>query len=225
MKILAIDTALSNCSTAIWDDGEVLATNSFELSKGHVEVLLPMIKNLVAKTGTKFTDLDMIAVTIGPGSFTGMRTGLSAAHGLGLALNIPVHGVTTLEAVAFSVFSQCNKGAINMPLFVVLETKRADLYFQQFTAGGLPQSEPIAVLPEAVIRLLPNSPIWVAGDACNRFLASVPLNKIANIKLATESRFPFPQHVAEIASNRFHCAKIAKPLYIHPPAAKLAHSN
>ena len=62
---------------------------------------MPMIKNLMAKTGSNFSDIDMIAVTIGPGSFTGMRTGLSAAHGLALALNIPVHGVTTFEAVAF----------------------------------------------------------------------------------------------------------------------------
>ena len=225
MKILSIDTALSNCSTAIWDDGEILGANSLELSKGHVEILMPMIKNLVEKTGSKFTDLDMIAVTIGPGSFTGLRTGLSAAHGLALALNIPVHGVTTLEAVAFSVFSQLEEGIKNIPLFVVLETKRADLYFQQFTAGGLPKSEPLAVLPEVVIRLLPNSPIWVAGDACDRFLSSVPVNKAAKIKIATECRFPKPQHVAEIASRRLHCAKKATPFYIHPPAAILPNSN
>lgn len=225
MKILAIDTALSNCSAAIWEDGEVLGVNSIELSRGHVEVLMPMIKNLMAKTSANFSDIDMIAVTIGPGSFTGMRTGLSAAHGLALALNIPVHGVTTFEAVAFSVFRQLNKGAKSLPLFVVLETKRADFYFQQYTADGSPQNEPIAALPEAIIQLLPNCPIRVAGDACDRFLDAVPENKIGNIKVVNECRFPFSEHVAEIAGNRVHSAKKATPFYIHPPAAKLPYSN
>src|SRR3569833_864960 len=102
MLILAIDTALDHCAAAVLDsDAAVMrAQQSLPMKRGHAEALMPLIARVMKEAGLPFAALDRIAVTTGPGSFTGLRVGLSAARGIALAAGTPVVGVTTLTAYA-----------------------------------------------------------------------------------------------------------------------------
>src|ERR1700720_521013 len=108
MLILAIDTALDACAAGVLDTeaGKLLAQESEGMKRGHAEALMPLIARVMKASGVGFSGLDRVAVTTGPGSFTGLRVGLSAARGIALAANKPVVGVTTLAAYAAPIVSQ-----------------------------------------------------------------------------------------------------------------------
>ncbi len=100
MIVLAIDTALDACSVALVRDGETLASLSEPMDRGQAERLAPMAQEAAAQAGVAFKQIDRIAVTTGPGSFTGVRVGLSFARALALSMGKPCVGVSTLEALA-----------------------------------------------------------------------------------------------------------------------------
>ena len=100
MKILAVDTALGACSVALLSGDKILAHSFEEMARGHAERLAPMVQETMAKAGIAFSDIDRLAVTTGPGTFTGQRVGLAFMRGLRIALKKPLTGVTTLEAMA-----------------------------------------------------------------------------------------------------------------------------
>ena len=108
MLILAIDTALDACAAGILDTdaGELVAQELVGMKRGHAEALMPLIARVMKASGIAFARLDRIAVTTGPGSFTGLRVGLSAARGIALAADKPVVGVTTLTAYAAPIVSR-----------------------------------------------------------------------------------------------------------------------
>src|SRR4051812_5131957 len=112
VRILAIDTALGACSACIWQAGEPkpLASETIEMERGHAEALLPLIDRVSAHVEGGFEALDRIAVTVGPGSYTGLRVGISAARGIGLAAGIPVVGVATLSAFLAPLMAQERRG-------------------------------------------------------------------------------------------------------------------
>lgn len=99
MIILALDTCLNACAVAVVRDGQVLSKAVEPMQRGHQERIAPMTAELMAAAGLTFADLDRIAVTVGPGSFTGLRIGLAFAKGLGVALDIPCAGVGVLDAL------------------------------------------------------------------------------------------------------------------------------
>jgi len=221
MKVLAIDTALGACSAAVWDQ-TVISGQQKIMSRGHVEELIPMIQTVVTESGLAFTQLDLIAVSIGPGSFTGLRAGLAAARGLGLALNIPVHGVTTLEAVAAAAV-RLPSTASSDAILVALETKRADIYVQKFDSQGVAWGEPLAQLPLAATDLLSEN-ISLCGDAALRVRAELSEERWGTINCLLDIERPDAGDIAEIAASRMQNPVLAEPLYIHPPAAKIPES-
>src|ERR1700755_3371992 len=105
MLILAIDTALDACAAAVLDTGvnKLIAQELQPMKRGHAEALMPLIARVMKQSALPFAALDRVAVTTGPGSFTGLRVGLSAARGIGLAASKPVVGLTTLSAYAAPV--------------------------------------------------------------------------------------------------------------------------
>lgn len=218
MKVLAIDSALGACSVAVWDQTIIRGQQKI-MSRGHVEELIPMIQSVVAGSGLEFAQLGLIAVSIGPGSFTGLRAGLAAARGFGVALDIPVHGVTTLEAVAVAAVdlqSTISSDAI----LVALETKRADIYVQTFDGLGVAMSEPLAQLPLAATDLL-SANTSLCGDAADRVRAELSVERRDTIKCLPDIERPGAGDIAEIAAGRMRDPVPAEPLYIHPPAAKI----
>jgi tRNA threonylcarbamoyladenosine biosynthesis protein TsaB len=100
MRVLAIDTALEACSVAVLDTEGRARSRSLPMARGHAEALLPLVATVMSDARTEFDELDRIAVTVGPGSFTGLRVGVAAARGIGLAAGKPVVGLTTLAAIA-----------------------------------------------------------------------------------------------------------------------------
>jgi len=169
--LLAFDTAGTACSAAVWRGGAIRARRFEIMSRGQSERLVPMIEEVMAEAGIAYPALDAIAVTRGPGGFTGVRIGLATARALALACARPVIGVSNFEAVAAAVPEDERRGR---SLAVVIDAKRSDLYVQAFGAvpgavpgeGGLaPVTEAQAIAPANLDAILPAGPLLLAGDA------------------------------------------------------------
>src|SRR5260370_35176842 len=128
MLILAIDTALNACTAGVLDTnaGRLHDQESQAMKRGHAEALMPLLARVMKASGVPFVALDRIAVTPGPGSFTGLRVGLSAARGIGLAANKPVVGLTTLSAYAAPVVSESGEN----PIISAIDARHDQVYFQ-----------------------------------------------------------------------------------------------
>lgn len=114
MLILAVDTALNACSVAILRSGEVLRSRVEPMAKGQAERLAPMTREVLVEAGIAPSTLDRIAVTRGPGAFTGLRIGLAFARGLAVALDRPCVGISTLEVLAHAASAQRTLAAIEV---------------------------------------------------------------------------------------------------------------
>ena len=131
MKILAVDSALTACSVTIVEEGDVLAERSELRERGHAEVLMPMVEAVRQDAGLAYPDLDLVAVTVGPGSFTGIRVGVAAARGIALASGLRAIGVTTLAAMAAGAASR--DGGL---IVSIIDARRDEAYFQTFNVEG-----------------------------------------------------------------------------------------
>ena len=134
MRVLAIDTALEACAAAVLDTGhdEMLAHESHAMQRGHAEALMPLIARVIDRAGFGFADLDRIAVTAGPGSFTGLRVGIAAARGIALAAGKPAVGLSTLAAYA-APFIAADK---TLPVVAAVDARHDHVYLQIFGPGG-----------------------------------------------------------------------------------------
>ena len=221
--ILAIDTATDACSATLLSGRHVAAHQSVEMERGQAEALIPMIVEVVDLAGAAFDDLSAVAVTIGPGAFTGLRIGLAAARGIGLAAGIPVIGLTTLETIAAAVpASERNDATIA----AVVESKRSDIYLQSFDASLVPLGPPASVMPDALPAALPAGTVVFAGTAAQR--AYQALDDPGRIRLSVSWPHPDTRVLASIAAGRLQEANAAgnpikppEPLYLRPPDAKL----
>src|ERR1700729_504278 len=149
MLILAIDTALDACAAGVLDTdaGKLIAQQSEAMKRGHAEALMPLIARVIKQAGIGFAALDRIAVTTGPGSFTGLRVGLSAARGIALAANKPVVGVTTLTAYAAPVVSQ----NAEQPVISAIDARHDHVYLQVVSGNGSALVRPrVAPMAEAL---------------------------------------------------------------------------
>jgi tRNA threonylcarbamoyladenosine biosynthesis protein TsaB len=209
MKILALDSATSACSVALWQDGRLLAHRFAEMARGQSEVLVPMVAEVMAETEADFADLDLLAVTVGPGAFTGIRIGLSTARALALAAGKKLAGIATAEAVAAAVPESERQGRT---VLVVLDSRRDELWVQAFSATLEPLGEVAALTPEQVAAL-ELGPLVLAGDA--RDLVA-PL--LQGATLASSAGAPDAARVAELAARRWAegSALPPEPLYLRP---------
>ena len=199
MKILALDSALSACSVAVLvADGAVRAVRRQAMARGQAEALLPMVRAVLDEAGLDFGDLDRLAVTVGPGSFTGLRIGLAAARGLALATGLPLIGVTTLEALAAATDPALRRDRVTVAL---IDSRRGDVFVQAFGADAAPLSEPAAADPSALDGLLPAGRLLLAGDAAPAVL-EVLARAGRDVVLAPDSAMPDPVAVARLAAAR-----------------------
>jgi tRNA threonylcarbamoyl adenosine modification protein YeaZ len=142
--ILVIDTSGPVCAAGIYDAGSnsLVASLSETLGKGHAERLIPMIDEVLHQAGMTLQQMTRIAVTVGPGSFTGIRVGVAAARGFALSLGIPAVGVTTLEVVAEQVL-EIGPPA---PVIAAIDARRDEIFAQVFAPDGEALTEPEAYL-------------------------------------------------------------------------------
>ena len=225
MRILAIDTATTACSVAIWRDGDIAASRHEAMERGQSEALMPMILDVQAEAGEQIADLDLIAVTNGPGAFTGLRIGLAAARALALAADVPCFGVTTTEAIAAAIPAE---EALAGPILVAIGSKRADLYVQTFDTNRRPTDGPRAVNPDVLAGIYrgivaPDSPLTVVGDAS---AAVVQILKAVGLdcRLSSGAGVPDAAVVAGLAASRWQPGiktEPPRPIYLRPPDAVL----
>jgi len=151
MIILAIDTALEDCSVAIARGTDILAMER-TIGRGHAELLMPMIASLLSEAGVPPAEIDRVAVSVGPGSFTGLRVGIAAARGLAVAGAAKAVGVPTLQAHA-RLAAELRGVVSGRPILVLLPARADELYGQVFSPAGEPL-EPMSLRSAAEFALL-----------------------------------------------------------------------
>lgn len=217
--ILGLDSAAAACSAALWRDGGVAARRLLPMARGHAEALVPLLVAVLEDAGARFADLTHVAVTVGPGSFTGLRVGLAAARGIGLAAGLPVIGIGSFEAVAEGVPPDERAGR---PLLVVLDSRRTELFAQGFAPDGAAEGPPVVATPADLARRLPPGPWLLAGDAAvalRPFLAGRP-----EVAVAPRPAFADAAAVARLGAAVLAgraTARPARPAYLRAPEARL----
>jgi len=217
MRVLAIDTALAACSAAVLDTehGGVIASESVPMERGHAEALMPLLERVVKASGLAFADLERIVVTTGPGSFTGLRVGIAAARGLGVATHIPVVGVTTLSAYAAPYLAADDQS----PVVVAIDARHDHVYLEVFGAGGRTLIAPrLAPLGEA-IRAAARVPARIVGSAAQA-VADGLAPSVAKPIAVDIRRAPDIGWVAKIGAAVSEAQAPPKPQYLRAPDAQ-----
>ncbi|KAF0118572.1 MAG: hypothetical protein FD149_595 [Rhodospirillaceae bacterium] len=212
---MALESATQGCSVAVWRDGTVLAHREAIATRAQAEILMPMVQAVRVEAGISFAEVEMFAVTVGPGSFTGVRVGLATARALGLAAARPVAGVTTSEAVAWAVGTKSREEHL---VVVLLDSFRSDVYVQPFrltVQGPVPLGPVRALVPSALTDFLADlpAPAVLAGNV--RPVGVLP----ATIAGIAEETHPQAWAVAAVAAAREEMGqrRTPEPLYLRPP--------
>lgn len=209
MRVLALDTAMNGCAAGVLDtDSEECVALVEPMPRGQAEKLVPLIQKTLTKARVDFSDLGLIATTVGPGAFTGLRIGLSTARALGLALNIPVIGVTTLQVLAAAFYAEHE---VQKPLLVLIETKRTDFYGQYFDIDGSALSGPFALPAETIMAEFLNKDCILIGDANARFLSLLPEELKSKVEAIAGFEIPDPLFIALIGQALYESGDSESP--------------
>jgi tRNA threonylcarbamoyladenosine biosynthesis protein TsaB len=210
-KILAVDTALGACSVAVLEGGAVLAHHIEEMTRGHAEALAPMVDETMRQAAIGFGALDRLAVTTGPGTFTGQRVGLAFMRGLRVGLKKPLIGVTTLEAMAAATGAK-RAAAIH-------DAKRDEAYLSLWENGAMVLEPAVMSFAEATARIRAFGPCALCGTGAEK--AGEDLGADFAV---TDIRQPDALWVARLAMARPIPDMPPAPLYLRAPDAKLPGS-
>jgi tRNA threonylcarbamoyladenosine biosynthesis protein TsaB len=217
MLILAIDTALDACAAGVLDTeaGRLIAQESQAMKRGHAEALMPLIARVIEQSGIAFAALDRIAVTTGPGSFTGLRVGLSAARGIALAANKPVVGLTTLTAYAAPLVSQNEEH----PVISAIDARHDHVYLQAVSGNGSSLIRPrVASMEEAIGAARFGTPHLV-GNAAGILADRWPAHAAPPFKVDAQPA-PDIAWVAWLGAAVSPNTAPARPFYLRAPDAK-----
>ena len=219
--VLALDSGGSACSVAVAAGDSVLRVKHREMPHGQAEALLPMVDRAMREASLEASALDLVAVTTGPGSFTGIRVGLAAARGIALALDIPLFGVTSFEAAAAACVTSPAAGS----LLVALESRRVDLFIQLFDPVRHALGDPAAIIPEALAEFVTASiagrSLVIAGDAAARAQAALAASGYLSV---VEGGEPAAIGALRVILRRWHRGEQpgpARPYYLRPPDVTL----
>ena len=208
MKILAVETALGACSVAVLEGENILAHEFQEMARGHAEALAPMVADAMTKACLPFSALDRLAVTTGPGTFTGQRVGLAFMRGLRVALQKPLTGITTLEVMAAA--TQSRKAA------AIHDAKRDEAYLLLWENGEIIFAPAVLPFAEAVEKIQSFGCCALTGTG-----APAAAEKLGTAFTLTEIRQPDALWLARLALARPAPDTAPAPLYLRAPDAKL----
>jgi tRNA threonylcarbamoyladenosine biosynthesis protein TsaB len=217
MLILAIDTALDACAASVLDTAQnkLIAQESLAMKRGHAEAVMPLIARVMKQSGVAFSALDRIAATTGPGSFTGLRVGLSAARGIALAAGKPVVGVTTLTAYAAPVVSESGEN----PIISAIDARHDHVYLQVVSGNGgslvMPQIAPVAEALDAARFGAP----YLVGNAARILAERWPSDAPPPVKVDPQAA-PDIAWVAWLGAAVEPGIALARPFYLRAPDAK-----
>jgi tRNA threonylcarbamoyladenosine biosynthesis protein TsaB len=220
MNILALDTSMGACSAAVLrSDGAArdFSARLERMARGHAEALMPMVAEIMAETGLTFAELDLIAATLGPGSFTGVRIAIAAARGLALVTKARLYGTDSLTVMARTALARGALGAA--PIAVAADARRGMLYFGLYDEAGKRLEGPLLVAPDDAAILLP-SKLRVAVGSGGALLAAAATRRGAQVEATLPELQPSAEALAEIACESGETLPILRPLYLRPPDAK-----
>jgi tRNA threonylcarbamoyladenosine biosynthesis protein TsaB len=217
MRILAIDTALEACSAAVLDTerDDIAIHESMPMVRGHAEALMPLIARVLDRAKLAVAEINRIAVTTGPGSFTGLRVGIAAARGLALAAHKPAVGLSTLAAYAAPFIAADD----TLPVVVTIDARHDHVYLQVFGPGGRTLVAPrLAPIREA-LRVSTTGAPRLVGTAAKMLAAAWPAGE--RPPTAVEQR-PAPDidWVARLGAAALVTGAAPKPLYLRAPDAQ-----
>ena len=216
MRVLAIDTTLEACSVAVLDTerADLRAHESLLMQRGHAEALMPLVARVLDRVKLDFSVLDRIAVTTGPGSFTGLRVGIAAARGIALASGKPAIGLTTLAAFAAPFIAADD----TLPVVVAIDARHDHVYLQVFGPGGRTLVAPrVAPLREA-LRVSSTGAPRITGTAAAKLATLWPAGERPPTKVEQRSA-PDINWVARLGAAAADTGTPPKPLYLRPPDA------
>lgn len=220
VSILGIETSASVCAAALWRDGAVVGEERAAMARGHAEALMPMIERVMQ--GTAYAALDAVAVTAGPGAFTGLRIGLAAARGIALAAKIPAIGVSAFAAIAAGIPEPKRRGRA---LAVAIDTKRGDVYLQGFDAALAPLGAGRVASAADIASSLPPGPLYLAGDGA-RLVEAALAGHGRDIVVSDSLAPPDAETVAALGAEALAASRKtgaalppAEPLYMRAPEA------
>lgn len=215
MKLLAIDCAANLCAACVLNTntGRELGRVVRDIGKGHAEQLMGVIGETLRISKTDYAGLGRIAVSIGPGSFTGVRVGVSTARGLALALKIPAVGVTTLEALA----EETRAGFPGRPVMVAIDARKEELYAAVYDEFGKNLYTPAVIgLQDAAILASEYRPVLAGSAAMMVAEAAAPQGFDTGSLSATADIATY----ARLAATRDPQGEKPKPVYLREPDAK-----
>jgi tRNA threonylcarbamoyladenosine biosynthesis protein TsaB len=217
MRVLAIDTALEACSAAVLDTerADMTVHESKAMVRGHAEALIPLIARVLGRAGLTVVDLDRIAVTVGPGSFTGLRVGIAAARGLALASGKPAVGLSTLAAYAAPFIADDD----TLPVVAAIDARHDHIYCQVFGPGGRTLVAPRLVPLREALRVAATGAPRLIGTAATMLAGVWPAGE--RPPSAVEQRAaPDIAWVARLGAAAVDTGLPPKPLYLRAPDAQ-----
>ena len=217
MRILAIDTALPAVSACVLTEGatEAESAESLGMERGHAEALIPLIERVVGRVEGGFSALDRVAVTVGPGSFTGLRVGIAAARAKALACAIPPVGVSTLAALAAPLILDETAGTV----VVAIDARHGHVFFAAFRADGGILVMPRFASKEDAIRAVGEGPLRLAGSGAP-LLAIEAWHRGLGAEVVGERITPDIAYVARLGLLADPASAPPRPLYLKAPDAK-----
>jgi tRNA threonylcarbamoyl adenosine modification protein YeaZ len=221
MRVLAIDTALEACSAAVLDTALAAVTGheSLPMPRGHAEALVPLIARVLDRAKLEFSDIDRIAVTTGPGSFTGLRVGIAAARGLALAAGKPVVGLSTLAAYAAPYIATDD----TLPVVVAIDARHDHVYLQVFGPGGRTLVTPRLASMRDALRASSTGTPRLVGTGAQMLAAAWPAEERAPT-VVDPRRAPDIDWVARLGAAAMESNSPPKPLYLRAPDAQPQHA-
>jgi tRNA threonylcarbamoyladenosine biosynthesis protein TsaB len=217
MRVLAIDCALDACAAAVLDSsaGAVVASQTRIMVRGHAEALMPLIARVMDEAAIEFRELDRIAVTVGPGSFTGLRVGISAARGIALAAAKPAIGVTTLAGLAAPHIAADD----NTLVVAAIDARHDHVYMQVFGPGGRSLLSPRVVSLREAVRAATKGPARIVGSAAALVARSWPKGEPPPT-LVDQRAAPDIAWIARLGAAAADAKGPPKPLYLRAPDAR-----
>jgi tRNA threonylcarbamoyladenosine biosynthesis protein TsaB len=219
MIVLALDTALAAASACVWDSRTrvCLARDSRVMARGHEAILLTLVQNLVQRLPNGFGSLDRIAVTVGPGSFTGLRIGVAAARAFGLATGAPVVGVSTLAAFAAAELGVARPCA----LAASVDARKGRVFAQTFSAEGRATTPPILSGAQDFVASLKPGPVRLIGSGA-AILAIEAWRSGRLVEVGESTAYPDIVAVARLGALADPASSRPQPLYFEAAAVTLA---
>ncbi|MGA2894407.1 MAG: tRNA (adenosine(37)-N6)-threonylcarbamoyltransferase complex dimerization subunit type 1 TsaB [Xanthobacteraceae bacterium] len=217
MRVLAIDTALAASSAAVLDtaNGGIVASESIAMTRGHAEALMPMVARVMQASGMSFGDLDRVVVTTGPGSFTGMRVGIAAARGFGVATKLPVVGVSTLSAYAAPYL-----GADELsPVIAAIDARHGHVYLQVFDPGGRSRLGARLVPLSEAVRAASDAASCIVGSAAQAVADGLPATAPPPVTVDARQA-PDIAWIAQIGAVMPQAQAPPQPQYLRAPDAQ-----